>query len=211
MSTQATENEKNQDTPASAGSNGIGWSFENLSTVAKSTKSKKSKLIKSKKSDLPKVNFTKVNSRTDFLTFETKKAFIYLWKAFTKAPILRHFYLEYHIRIKIDTLKYAISGVLSQMTSDQYSSGHMTHKNLNSDFPKSEIDQWYLIAFFFQKMIPFETGYQTHNQKLLAIVEIFKTCRHYLEGCKYKVLVLTDNNNLNQFIVSKSLSSRQVR
>ena len=60
-------------------------------------------------------------------------------------------------------------------------------------------------------MIPVETWYKTHNGKLLAIVEAFKTWRHYLKGCKHEVLVFTDYNNLCRFIDTKSLSSRQVR
>ena len=45
-------------------------------------------------------------------------------------------------------------------------------------------------------MIPAETRYETHDGELLAFVEAFKNCRHYLEGCKHEVLVLTDHNNL---------------
>ena len=60
-------------------------------------------------------------------------------------------------------------------------------------------------------MIPAETRYETHDGELLAIVKAFKTWRHYLEGCKHEVLVLTDHNNLCRFIDTKSLSSRQVR
>ena len=60
-------------------------------------------------------------------------------------------------------------------------------------------------------MILAETRYETHDGKLLAIIEAFKTWRHYLEGCKHKVLVLTDHNNLRRFMDTKSLSSRQVR
>ena len=56
-----------------------------------------------------------------------------------------------------------------------------------------------------------ETRYETHDGKLLAIVEAFKTWRHYLKGCKYKVFVLTDHNNLRRFMDTKSLSCRQVR
>ena len=59
-------------------------------------------------------------------------------------------------------------------------------------------------------MIPAETRYETHNTELLVIVEAFKTWRHYLEGCKYEVLVLTNHNNLCCFIDTKSLSSCQV-
>ncbi len=168
--TQSTQTE-NQDAPGAAGradGGRVGGSFENLSTVVKSAESKKPKLTKSKKSDL-----AKANSRTDFLTPEAKKAFIYLRKAFIKAPILRHFDLERHIRIETDDLGYAISGVLSQMISDQHSFGHVTHEDPNSS--KSKIGQWHLITFFSQKIIPAETQYETHNQELLAIVEAFKT------------------------------------
>ncbi len=59
-------------------------------------------------------------------------------------------------------------------------------------------------------MIPAETRYKTNNQELLAIVEAFKTWHHYMEDCKYKVLDLTDHNNLRQFMDTKSLSSCQV-
>ncbi len=59
-------------------------------------------------------------------------------------------------------------------------------------------------------MIPAETRYETYDGELFAIVEAFKTWRHYLEGCKYEVLMFTDHNNLQRFIDTKSLSSRQV-
>ena len=59
-------------------------------------------------------------------------------------------------------------------------------------------------------MITAKTQYETHNSELLAIVEAFKTWRHYLKDCKHKVLVLTDHNNLCCFINTKSLSSCQV-
>ena len=67
------------------------------------------------------------------------------------------------------------------------------------------------MAFFSQKIIFAETCYETHNSKLLAIVKAFKTWRYYFKSCKYKVLVLTDHNNLCQFMNTKNLSSKQVR
>ena len=59
-------------------------------------------------------------------------------------------------------------------------------------------------------MILVKTRYKTHNTELLAIVEVFKNLCHYLEGCQYEVLVLTNYNNLGRFMDTKSLSSRQV-
>ncbi len=145
----------------------------------------------------------------DFLISKAKKAFINLRKTFTEALILRHYDPKCHIRIETDALGYAIDGVFSQMTSDQHSSVHVTLEDPNSS--KSEIGQWYLVAFFLRKMIPAETWYETHDQELLAIFKAFKTWLYYLEGCKHEVLVITDNNNLRQFIDTKSLSSGQVR
>ena len=129
MSTQITENKRNQNISASTSGvddRNVDEDIKNVSSIVK--------LTKSKKPIFAKANF----SRTDFLTTEAKKAFIHLWKAFTKAPILRYFDLKRHIRIETDALGYAIDGVLSQMTLGQLSSNHMIHKN-HSDFLKSEI------------------------------------------------------------------------
>ena len=60
-------------------------------------------------------------------------------------------------------------------------------------------------------MISAKMRYKTHDAELLAIVDTFKNWRHYLEGCQYKVLVLTNDNNLCWFMDTKSLSSHQVR
>ena len=92
------------------------------------------------------------------------------------------------------------------MALDQQYSDYVTH-----DDPNSEIGQWHLVAFFSQKMILVETYYKIYDQELLAIVEAFKTWRHYLKGYKYEVFVLIDHNNLRQFMDIKSLSFCQVR
>ena len=131
-----------------------------------------------------------------FLIPDAREAFNQLRQAFTKAPILQHFDLECHIRIETDVSDYAIGGVLSQLTSD-----HLT----------SDQGQWHPVAYFLRKMISAKTRYKTYNGKLLAILEAFKTWRHYLEGCKHEVLVFTGHNNLRQFIDTKSLSSCQVQ
>ena len=157
-------------------------------TVMNSFKNKKSR----KSTRVPNIGATE---KPNFLTPDAKKVFNHLRLAFIKAPILQYFDPKSHIRIKTDALGYALGGVLSQL-------------NLNCHAPSN---QWYLIAYFFRKMIPAETQYKTHDAELLAIVEAFKTWRYYLEGCKHKVLVLTDYNNLRWFMDTKSLSSCQVK
>lgn len=59
-------------------------------------------------------------------------------------------------------------------------------------------------------MIPIKTGYETHDGEILAIIEVFKTWHHYLEGCKHDVFILTGYNNLYWFVDTKSLSFRLV-
>ncbi len=75
---------------------------------------------------------------------------------FIEAPILNHFDPERHIQIETDTSSYAISGIFSQITLDDFG-------------------QWHPLAFFTRKMILAETRYETHDGELLAIVEAFKT------------------------------------
>lgn len=132
---------------------------------------------------------------TEFFIPGVKEAFLHLWKAFTNANICRCFDVEFHTHIKTDILGYVNDGIFSLITSDQRSLNYVTHQDLGSS--KSEMSQWYLVAFFFKKMICAEIPYKTHNQELLAIVETFKTWCHYLEGCKYKVFVFNDHNNLH--------------
>ena len=172
--------------------------------LAKSGNSKGKKTAKfkkpSKSGNLP--NFVATEPRPSFLTPEAKSAFNCLRLAFTKALILRHFDPEYNIRIETDILGYAIDSVLSQLAFRTSPDGVVT---------KIDLGQWHLVAFFLRKMIPAKTRYETHDGELLAIVEAFKTWRHYLEGCKHEVLVLTDHNNLRHFIDTKNLSSRLVR
>ena len=141
------------------------------------------------------------------LTPEARLAFTQLKQALTEAPILEQFDLERHIFIETDAFSYAIGGVLSQLTSDQ----RLSESDENFSSKSSDVGQWHPVAFFSRKMIPAETRYETHDQELLAIVETFKTWRHYLEGCKYEVFVFTDHNNLRRFMDTKSLSSRQVQ
>ena len=92
---------------------------------------------------------------SDFLTPRAKLAFIELRQAFLKAPIFYHLDPECHISIETDASSYTISGVFSQLTSDNLS-------------------QWYLIVFFSRKMILAETRYETHDGEFLPIVEAFK-------------------------------------
>ena len=93
------------------------------------------------------------NRATGYLNPDARQAFTQLRQVFTRAPILQHFDLEYHIRIKTDVSGYAISDMLSQLTNS---------------------GQWHPVAYYSQKMILAKTRYETHNGELLAIVKLLK-------------------------------------
>ncbi len=213
---QRYDNNYNQEVwGGGAGVSAVGRKVKNVPKGKKSkilAKSKKSTQAKKPDADFEKAKANEA-SGIDFLTSEARVAFIRLWKPITEALILRHFDLECHIRIETDASGYSIWTILSQLTLDPSYSDHGTSENPNHDpkFSELEISQRHPLGFFSWKMIPAETRYETHYQKLLDIVEAFKARRHYLESCKYKVLILTDNNNQCRFLDTKSLSSKQVR
>ena len=94
------------------------------------------------------------------------------------------------MQVETNASTHAIVGVLGQLTND--------------------LGGWHPMAYFLRKMIPAKTWYKTQDGELLAIVKAFKIWWYYLKDCKYEVFVFTDHNNLQQFIDTKSLSSRQV-
>ena len=156
------------------------------------------KLSKSKNS----TNFDTRKNRPKFLTPNAKTTFNCLRLAFTKSSIFQHFDPECHIWIETDVWSYAIGGVLSQLASEARPNRVVT---------KTDLGQWYLVAFFLKKIILAETRYETPDSEFLAIIEVFKIRYHYLESCKHEVFILIDHNNFCRFIDTKSLSSRQVR
>ncbi len=72
-------------------------------------------------------------------------------------------------------------------------------------------EQWRFVTFFSRKMIFAEMNYETHDQKLLIIVECFKHWRHYLKKKYHTMKVFIDHNNLKDFMNVKTLNERQVK
>ena len=65
--------------------------------------------------------------------------------------------------------------------------------------------------FWLHKLQRVEANYSIHDKELLAIVESFKYWRHYLEGSKYPIIVLSDYANLCYFMMTTELNRRQTR
>ncbi len=121
---------------------------------------------------------------------KAKQMFNQLCDVFMKAFILRHFNSEQHIYIEINTFNYAVASILSQSDDE---------------------DQWYSIAFWFRMMINVKRNYEMHDQKLLIIVAMFKHWQHYVKNNYHTVKVLTDHNNLKNFMNIWKLNKRQIK
>ena len=93
-------------------------------------------------------------------------------------------------RLETDSSGFALAGVITQQAATGL---------------------WHPVAFWSRKMVPAEMNYETHYQELLAVMEVFKTWRHYLLGVQVTVIVLMDHNNLKYFMSTKKLNPRQAR
>ena len=123
-------------------------------------------------------------------TKEAEQAFEDTKRCFAEAPVLAHFHPLRDSQVETDASGYAISGIYSQKQDD---------------------GQWHPVAFYSRKLMDAETRYETHDGEMLAIVEAFKTWRHYLEGAQKPVIVWSDHANLRAFMSTKGLTKRQAR
>lgn len=122
-------------------------------------------------------------------TEEAEKTFKDLKQRFTTAPILMIFDPELEIIVETDASDFALGGCLNQLSAGKLKP----------------------VAYYSRKLSPAELNYDVHDKELLAIVEVFKQWRVYLEGSKYPVKVWTDHKNLTSFTTTKILNRRQVR
>ncbi len=127
--------------------------------------------------------------KKDFLTPEACRSFQELVATFTNSPLLIHLDSKRPIKLETDASSYAISEILLQ---------------------KQETE-WNVVAYFSRKMIDVERNYKIHNAELLAIVESFHYCRHYLKQPYHTLEVLTDHYNLRAFMNKYKLTRRQVQ
>ena len=116
-------------------------------------------------------------------------AFKTIKEAFTMAPLLRHWEPDLPLVLETDALDRALATILSIRTNS----------NLHP------------IAFHSRTLQAAELNYDVHDKELLAIVEVFKKWRHYLEGTATPIDVITDHKNLTYFCSSKTLMRRQAR
>jgi hypothetical protein len=121
---------------------------------------------------------------------ECSQSFETLKKAFTMAPVLRHFDYERQIIVETDASDYVSAGVLSQ-----YDDEGILHP----------------VAFFSKKHTLAECNYEIYDKELMAIVRAFEEWQPELEGALHPIQVLSDHKNLEYFMSTKLLNHRQTR
>lgn len=124
-----------------------------------------------------------------------RDAFISIRQKFTEAPVLQHFDPSKPVMVLTDASDFAMAAILLQpATSELATNCH-----------------WKPVAFWSRKFTGPSLRWHTHDKELNAIVEAFKTWRHYLEHAPSTIRVLSDHNNLRYFMTTKELSSKQAR
>ena len=122
---------------------------------------------------------------------EAEKAFQYLKKRFTSAPVLTHPDPTRQFIVEVDASDVGVGAVLSQRSSED----HRIHP----------------CAFFSCKLGPAERNYDIGNRELLAVKLALEEWRHWLEGAEQPFIVWTDHKNLEYIKTAKRLNSRQAR
>lgn len=130
---------------------------------------------------------------TEFVFDEKcKDAFDGLKRAMSTGPVLRHFDPELPIIVETDASDFALGAVLSQREGE----------GTGSLRP---------VAYASRSLVEAERNYPVHDKETLAIVWALLEWRHYLEGAKHTIQVLTDHRSLEYFMTTKLLTRRQAR
>jgi hypothetical protein len=100
-------------------------------------------------------------------------------------PVLIHANPDKPFCIETDASAYAYGAVLSQ---------------------KSQDSQYHLVGFFSKSMTPPERNYGISDREALAVVRALQHWRHWLEGTRIPVEIITDHCNLEYFTKPKVLN-----
>ena len=129
--------------------------------------------------DLLKNNKKNKKSNFYYWSKETKQTFQQLRDIFSFALLFIHFDFKKKIKMKTNALNFAVTDILNQQDED---------------------DHWRSMTFWSRKMISTEQNYETHDQKLLAIIATFKQWRYYLKNSALIVKMWFNHNNFRKFM-----------
>jgi len=86
--------------------------------------------------------------------------------------------------METDALDYALAAILSIVNKE---------------------NEVHLVTFHSCTFTIAELNYDTYNEELLAIFEVFKIWQHYLEGLAYPIDIVMNHKNLEYFSTTKIL------
>ena len=134
--------------------------------------------------------------------------FIKLKEKFSSALMLRHFNPEKAVHLETDASAFTIAGILSQQGAGEPG---VDWCRSTSTIEGDKAAHWHPVAFWSWTMVPAKHNYRTKDQEMLAIVMSLWYWYHYTEGVTYPVRVLTNHNNLTNFLMKKTLSGCDTR
>ena len=137
----------------------------------------------------PLHDLTKVNQRWTWAEKE-QHAFETLKRMVCESPVLIHADPEKKFQMETDASSYAYGAVLSQ---------------------KAEDKKHHPVAFYSKSMTPAERNYGISDKEALPIIKGLQHWRHWLEGTKEPVRIITDHRNLEYFKNPRPLNRRQLR
>ena len=137
----------------------------------------------------PLHDLTKVGQQWQWTDSE-QHAFDTLKRMVCESPVLIHADLEKRFQMETDASSYAYGAILSQKATD------------NKHHP---------VAFYSKSMTPAERNYGIGDKEALPIVKGLQYWRHWLEGTKEPVHIITDHRNLEYFKDPRPLNHRQLR
>ncbi len=133
---------------------------------------------------------TKGNTTSFYWGPEAEFTFRKLKSHFTSAPILMLPDPDKPFIVEVDTSDVGIGAVLSQRDED---------------------NKLHPCAFLSHRLTPTERNYHLGDRELLAVKLALEEWRHWLEGAKHPVQVLTDHKNLEYIQQAKRLNPHQAR
>ena len=92
------------------------------------------------------------------------------------------------LRVESNASEYATGAVLSILQDDS---------------------KWHPCAYLSKEFNDTEHNYDVHDKEMMGIMHALEAWRHYLEGCRHKIEIWTDHQNLEYFMLAKKLNRRQ--
>ena len=133
---------------------------------------------------------------------EVRSTFVKHKEKFSSTLMLRHFNPEKAVRLETNTSAFAIAGILSQQGAREPG---VDWCRSTSTIEGDTAVHWHPVAFWSWTMVLTERNYRTKDQEMLTIVMSLQHWHHYIKGATHLVRVLTDHNNLTDFLMKKTL------